>query len=235
MIGSPANSGRRRTSTAAWNWSRSTCRIHRWVIGSSLERSSQSYAAELARHAFPRVAERIERLAALGQLTLHVIGVEQCEQGEGLGIEIAGRARIFQQDPNVAVVQHHWLVEAHLWIAVGIREQRVVGVDELQPIAAVGKEPVQRWRARSQWRRAEHEGPLFNLLVLVEQHNHQAGPAAEPAEQCALSHAGGRGDVVSGYRVGTALGDERASRVEEQRSVSRCIAPLWWSRIGYRQ
>src|SRR2546429_183403 len=61
MIGRPASSGLRRTSTAAWNWSRSTCRTHRCVIGSSRERSSQSSPAELARDVFPGIAVLVEQ------------------------------------------------------------------------------------------------------------------------------------------------------------------------------
>ena len=73
------------------------------------------------------------------------------------------------------------------------------------------------------------------LLVLVEQHDHQAGPAAEPAEQRALAHAGGRGDVVGRDRVGAALGDQPAGGLEEQRAVACSVAPLRWTGIGYRQ
>ena len=115
----------------------------------------------------------------------------------------------------MAVVQHHWRVEPHLRVAVGVREQRVVGVHELQPVASVGKQPVQRRSTRPQRWRAEHEGLLLGLLVLVEQHDHQAGPAAEPAEQRALADARGRGDVVGRDRVGAALGDEAARGLEQ--------------------
>ena len=117
--------------------------------------------------------------------------------------------------PNVAVVQHHWRVEPHLRVAVGIREQCVVGVDELQSVATVGKQSVQRRRTRSQRWRPEHEGLLLGRLVLVEQHHHQAGPAAEPAEHRALADTGGRGDVVHGDGVGAALGDQAARGVEQ--------------------
>ena len=84
-----------------------------------------------------------------------------------------------------------------------------------QPVSAVREQPVQRWRTRSQRWRAEHERLLFGLLVLVEQHDHQAGAAAEPAEQRALADTGGRRDVVGGDGVGAALGDQAARGVQQ--------------------
>ncbi len=137
---------------------------------------------------------------------MHVVGVEQREQGGGLRVEVAGGARVFQQHPDMAVVQHRRRVEPHLRVAVGVREQRLMGVHELEPVAAVGQQPFQRRRARTQRWRAEHERLLLGLLVLVEQHDHQPGPAAEPAEQRALADTRGRGDVVGGDGVGAALG-----------------------------
>ena len=53
------------------------------------------------------------------------------------------------------------------------------------------------------------------LLVLVEQHDHQARPAAEAAEQRALAHACGHGDVVGGDRVGAALGYQATRSIEQ--------------------
>ena len=53
----------------------------------------QSLRATLS-HASPRL---LERLAALGQLELNVVSVEQRVQGEGLSIEVAGGPRVFQQ------------------------------------------------------------------------------------------------------------------------------------------
>src|SRR4051794_36345816 len=138
MIGRPASSRLRRTSTAAWNWSRSTCRTHRCVIGSSRERSSQSSAAELARHVFPGIAKLLERLAALGQLELHIVNVEERVQGQCLRVQVTGGGCGFQQNPNVAVVQHHWLVKTHVWGAVCIPHQRGGGGDGLQSPAARG-------------------------------------------------------------------------------------------------
>ena len=88
-------------------------------------------------------------------------------------------------------------------------------VDELQPVAAVGEQPLQRRRTRSERRRPEEEGLLLGLLVFVEQHDHQARPAAEPAEQCAFADARGGGDVVGGDRVGAAFGDQAARGLEQ--------------------
>jgi hypothetical protein len=82
----------------------------------------------------------------------------------------------------------------------------MVGVNELQSVATIGKQPVQRRRTRSQRWRPEHEGLLLGRLILVEQHDHQARPAAEAAEQSALAHTCGCGDVVGGDGVGAALG-----------------------------
>ena len=146
---------------------------------------------------------------------LDVVGVEQGGQGERLSIEIAGGTRSFQQHPDMAVVQHHRCVEPRLRVAGGVGEQCVVGVHELQPVASVGQQPLQRRGARPQRRRAEHERLLLGLLVLVEQHDHQPGPAAEAAEQRALADAGGGRDVVRGDRVGAALGDQAARSVQQ--------------------
>ena len=98
--------------------------------------------------------------------------------------------------------------------------------DELQPVAPVGQQPLQRRRAGPQRRRTEHERLLLGLLVLVEQHDHQARPAAEPAEQRALADACGGGDVVHRDRVGAALGDQPAGGIQQQRAVARGVAPF---------
>ena len=89
----------------------------------------------------------------------------------------------------------------------------MVGMDETQPVTPEREQPVQRRRIGTQRRGAEHESLLAGPLVLVEQHHHQSGPAAEPAEHRAFADAGGRGDVVHGDRVGAALGDQPARRV----------------------
>ena len=132
-------------------------------------------------------------------------------------------------------LQHGHRVVAGLRIAVGIRQQRAVGLDELQPVPPVGQQPLQRRGARAQRRRTEQEGLLFGLLVLVEQHHHQAGAAAEPTEQRALADPGGGGDVVHGDRVGAALGDQSARRVQQQHAVAGGVAPLLRHLAGHRQ
>ena len=115
----------------------------------------------------------------------------------------------------MAVVQHRRRVEPRLRVAAGVGEQSVMGVDEPQPVTTVCQQPVQRRRARPQRRRPEQERLLLGLLVLVEQHDHQARAAAEPAEQRALADAGGRGDVIGGHRVGTPFGDQAARGVHQ--------------------
>jgi hypothetical protein len=102
----------------------------------------------------------------------------------------------------------------------------VVGVDEPQPAASVGEQPLERRRPGAQRRRAEQESLLFGLLVLVEQHDHQAGPAAEPAEQRALAHACGGRHVVHAHRVRAPFGDEVARGVEQQGTIAGGIASL---------
>ena len=62
----------------------------------------RSRAAELARQALPRVAEGVQRLAAVGELVVHVVGVEQRQQRVGLRVEVAGGARGVQQQPDMA-------------------------------------------------------------------------------------------------------------------------------------
>ncbi len=78
----------------------------------------QSLRATLS-HASPSCSRVWPRY---GQQAMHIVGVEQGVQRERLSIEVARGASIFQQDPNMAVVQHHWLVEPHLRVAVGVRE-----------------------------------------------------------------------------------------------------------------
>ena len=101
-----------------------------------------------------------------------------------------------------------------------------MGVDEPRTVPAEGHQPIQ-WRGiGSQGRRAEEESLLAGALILVEQHRHQARPAAEPAEQRAFADARGRGDVIHGHGVRAALGDQAAGRVEQERAVSRCVTTL---------
>ena len=156
-----------------------------------------------------------KRLAALGELVVHVVGVEEREQSGGLGADVAGGARVLQQHRDVAIVQRRRRVEPHLRVAVGVRQQRLVGFDELQPVPAVGEESIQGRCARAQRWRSEEECLLLGLLVFVEQHDHQACPAAEPAEQRAFADARGRGDVVGGDRISAALGDQAARSLEQ--------------------
>ena len=101
-----------------------------------------------------------------------------------------------------------------------------MGVGEAQPFAPEGQQSLQRRRVRPERRGSEQEGLLAGPLVLVEQHHHQPGPAAEPAEHRALADARGRGDVVHRDRVRAALGDQPARGVEQQRPVARGVAPL---------
>ena len=118
--------------------------------------------------------------------------------------------------PNVAVVQHHWRVEPHLRVAVGIREQRVVGVDEL----AAGLRPYASSRSSGGAPGPSGGGPNMNACCWAFSSSSSStiirpGPAAEAAEQCALAHACGRGDVVGGDGVGAALGYQATRSVQQ--------------------
>ena len=90
----------------------------------------------------------------------------------------------------------------------------MVGMRETQPVTPECQQPIQRRRIRTQRRRAEHESLLADPLVLVEQHHHQSGPAAEPAENRSFADAGGHGDVVHCDRVGATLGDQPPRRAQ---------------------
>ena len=109
----------------------------------------------------------------------------------------------------------------------------MVGVGEAKPFAAEGHEPFQWWRLGSKGRGPEQERLLAGPLVLVEQHHHQPGPAAEPPEHRALPDACGCSDVVHRDRLGAALGDEPARGIEQQRPVARGVTALL--RCGHRQ
>ena len=102
----------------------------------------------------------------------------------------------------------------------------MVGVHEADSLPAERHQPIHGRRVRAQRRRAEQKCLLAGPLVLVEQHHHQARPAAEPAEQRALADAGGRGDVVHGDGVGAALGDQAAGGVDQQRAIARRVTSL---------
>ncbi len=141
-----------------------------------------------------------------------------------------------KQHPHVRALHRGRPVVAGLRIAVGRRQQRVVGMDEADPLPAERHQPIQWWRIGPQGRRAEQKSLLAGAFVLVEQHHHQAGPAAEPAEQRAFADARGRGDVVHGDGVGAALGDQVAGRVQQERAVARRVTALLlnllWSEHG---
>jgi hypothetical protein len=89
--------------------------------------------------------------------------------------------------------------------------------------------------ARAQRRGAEQECLLVGQLVLVEQDEHQSGPAAEPAEQRALAHAGFDGDVVHGHRVGSSIGDQPPRGVEQQPPIAGGIPALLRSLARHRK
>ena len=108
-----------------------------------------------------------------------------------------------------------------------------MGVGEAQPLAAEREQPVQRRRVGPERRGTEQECLLAGPLVLVEQHHHQPGPAAEAAEHRALADACRRGDIVHRDRIRATLGDQATGGVEQQRAVARGIAPLL--RSGYLQ
>ena len=182
-----------------------------WLFAQALTVSPQSLRATLSQ-ASPRL---VKCLAAFGELVVHIVGVEQCEQGGGVRVEVAAGTRVVQQHANVPVVQHHRRVEPHLRVAVRVRKQREMGVHEFQPVASVGEQSLQWRRPWPQRWRAEEHRLLLDLLVLVEQHDHQPGPAAEPPEQCALADTGGRGDVVRRDGVGAALRDQATRSVQQ--------------------
>ena len=60
-------------------------------------------AAELARQALPAVAQFVEGQAAIGELVVDVVGVEQREQRIGLRIEVTGGVGRGQQHPDMRV------------------------------------------------------------------------------------------------------------------------------------
>jgi hypothetical protein len=168
-------------------------------------------------------------------LVFDVVGVQQRQERIRLGVEIACGSRGFEQHANVRVVQRGGGVEAHLRVAVGIREQRVVRAHEPQPFPAVGEQACQWWGPGAQRGWAEHEGLLFGFLVLVEQDDHQAGPTAEAPEQGALADPGRGGDIVHRHPVGTAFCDEPPGRVQQEGAIARGITPFLRGGAGQRQ
>ena len=99
-------------------------------------------------------------------------------------------------------------------------------MDEADPLPAERHQSIHRWRVGAQRRRTEQECLLAGPFVLVEQHHHQAGPAAEPAEQRAFADAGGRGDVVHGDGVRAALGNQASDSLEQEGAVARRVTTL---------
>ena len=149
-----------------------------------------------------------------------------------MAIEVAGGAGRGQQHPYMRA-QHH----AARRSATADRDWRPptirAGVREPQPGAPEGHQSIQRRRFRTQRCGTEHERLLADLLVLVEQHHHQAGPAAEAPEDGAFADAGSRGDVVHSDRVGAAVGDQPPRRIQQQCAVARGVTALVWH--GNRQ
>ncbi len=131
-----------------------------------------------------------------------------------------------EQHPDVGVLHRRGGAVPRCRIAVGGRQQLQVGMGELQPVASERQQPIQRRRVGAQWRGTEHESLLHDAFVLVEQHHHQPGPVAEPAEQRALAYAGRGGDVVHGDRVGAVFGDQSARRIEQQCAVAGRVTAL---------
>ena len=108
------------------------------LVGSLRAASVNRQLAELAVETAPD-GVTLEVFDRLGELMVHVIGVEQRHQCGGLGVEVAGGVRSVEQDANVAVVQHHRCVEPHLRVTADVGEQGMVGVDELQSLPTVGE------------------------------------------------------------------------------------------------
>ena len=194
------------------------------LVQVDVQHPARSSAAELARQALPLVAQGFERFATVGELMVNVVGVEQGQQRVGLRVEVAGGAG------RVPAADGHACAAA--W------PERCSGsADRGWPTRAVrggcGRTTASRPNASSRSsggasgpsgggpnRKASWLAPL----VLVEQHHHQAGAAAEPAEQRALAHTGGRGDIVHRHRVGTPLGDEPTGGIQQQRPVAGRVA-----------
>ena len=96
--------------------------------------------------------------------------------------------------------------------------------DVRDPPGSKGDEPVQ-WRcARTQGWRAEQEAGLERGLRVVQQGEHQPGPAPEAAEDGALAHAGLLGQPVHGERGGPALFDQLPGSKQEAFTVPGGVA-----------
>jgi len=110
-----------------------------------------------------------------------------------------------------------------------------VVADEFQPRPSEGKEPLQRWRAGPKRRGTEQESLLQRPLVLVEQDEHESGPTAEPAEQCAFAHPRRGGDVVHRDGLWSSVGDEPPRSIKQQLAIARGVAALSCGLAGHRQ
>ena len=106
-----------------------------------------------------------------------------------------------------------------------------VDPDHVQSRAAERDEAFDGICAGPEWRGTRHERRLEFLLAVVEQGEHEAGAAAEAAENRAFTDACGRGDVVHGDRVDAAFGDqhERQRRAGVDDCGPRRPARVWRS------
>jgi len=110
-----------------------------------------------------------------------------------------------------------------------------MGVHEADPLPAERHQSIDRWGIGSQRRRAEQKCLLIGPFVFVEQHHHQGGPAAEPAEQRAFADAGGCGDVVHGDGIRAVFGDQAAGRLEQECAIAGRVTSLLWGPLRREQ
>lgn len=158
------------------------------------------------------------------ELVVHIVGVEQRQQRVGLGVEVAGGVRRGQQHPHVAAQDGGRRAVAGPRVAVGRRQQRVVGVGEAQPLPAEGHQPFQRRRVGP-----SGGGPNRNACWMARSSSSSSTiirPARLPnrRNKVPFADAGGRGDVVHRDGVGPALGDEAASRVQQECAIAGGVA-----------
>ena len=160
-----------------------------------------------------------------------VPGIQQSQQRVGLGVEIPVGAGSGEQRPDVGVQYRPGRAASAGNVALGLAENVGVPADEIKALRAESQQSLQ-WRGlRTQRRRPEHECLLHVLLVGVEQRAHQAGAAAEPAEQRPLAHAGRGGDVIHGDRSGAPFADQSAGGIEDSAAVAGGVAAL----SGYQE
>ena len=218
------SSGWRRNSTEARNWSRSTCRIQPAV----------TVAAQLAHQAFP-ASPSVEGHAALGELVLDVVGVEQGQRASAC----ASRSPVVPAPPAAPVRACGAPSTGGLYRVCGSRPAADSSAWWARTKRSRSRPKATR-RARGGAPGPSGGGPNMNAccwgpLVLVEQYDHQAGPAAEPAEQRALADARRGGDVIHRDGVGAVFGNQTAGGVEQQHAVSGGVTALGGRRIGDRQ